>query len=196
MYLGFIEFIDENLFPVELGPYHQELLMTSDFMVIKRHPYLDSLLGYPAYSSDLFEHLHPFDLLRLGSLQEEIATRGYFEMTLRYLCKFDLGRPPRWLLVFFRILPYVDQAVIEASGAFLIVFLWPFAYVEEAKEHPLEDGCICPGITFLTSASSNIKKCKCKPVYQLCSIYTLCTEYIMKQLLHQTRQSHTIFFQT
>ena len=166
MYLGFIVFVDDqaNVF-VPNGVGHHELLMAADFTVLKRHAYLDSLLGYPEYSSDLFEHLHPIDLLRLSKLQEDIMVRGYSEQTLRYLC-YSEQKQSRWLLVFSRIFPYVDQSVIESSGAFLIVFIWPFAFLEESKEHTIDDkgvcSGVCSGIKFISPSPPAQPKCKCQ----------------------------------
>jgi len=123
MYLGYLEMKDTMYYNPGGIFWNKEVLVSSDFLLLNRHFYIDLLLGHDDYNSDSFEHLHPQDILSLKHLDKQLQDTGYVEKVFRMLCHCNENEPAKWLIVLTKIYPFVTQF----GKLVLVTYSWPFA---------------------------------------------------------------------
>lgn len=128
--------------------WNKEVMLTSDFTMLNRHLYIDSLLGYDSYnsgSSDSFEHLHPADILSLADLNHVLMTKGYSEHVFRLLCHSNDPDDVKWLIVLTKIYPFQTQS----GELVLVTYSWPFAFSRDVSNEGMQMKSITDGLKFI-----------------------------------------------
>lgn len=139
MYLGYGELKEVIVYNPGSVFCNKEILLTSDFKLINRHIYIDSLLGYDEYSNDAVEHLHSEDLLWCSDLKHMLDTNGFCEKVFRLL-----SVDGRYLFVQTKVYPHVTND----GTTILVTYSWPFAFSSDG------DSYIAEGLKFLTNNDS------------------------------------------
>ena len=144
MYLGYIEVKNGLYYNPGVMFWNKEILFDSDFHLLNRHYYLDSLLGYNDPNPTGYAHIHPNDLSLVQNMKNDFHETGYFEKTVRLLC--DTGTDEvKWLITLSKVYPFISQ-----SGEMVLVgYGWPFAFTNDVNGNFSTDKDITGNLEFI-----------------------------------------------